>query len=233
MKLDSEFPRLTYTHRTWRDADMYFFFNESNKEEQRTATLAGKGQAQVWDLTTGEIHPISGVTGAGGSVHVPLLLEPYEAKVIVIGPVPASAAGQQPALSSATRLLEVGGDWTVDLNGKQMTTPLKSWEDLGMQSFSGPATYRKQFTAPTMPAGKRVFLEIGDVRDYARIKLNGVELEGRDWQPYRWEITKSLKPGSNDLEIQVNASSSRGSNFGRAAPKPISGLLGPVVLLTR
>src|SRR5208283_3211866 len=31
VKLDSEFPRLTYTHRSWSDADMYFFFNESDK----------------------------------------------------------------------------------------------------------------------------------------------------------------------------------------------------------
>jgi len=29
VKLDAAFPRLTYTHRSWRDADLYFFFNES------------------------------------------------------------------------------------------------------------------------------------------------------------------------------------------------------------
>ncbi len=58
VKLDAEFPRLTYAHRSWSDAEMYFFFNESNKEESRMATIAGHGQAQVWDLGTGEIHPI-------------------------------------------------------------------------------------------------------------------------------------------------------------------------------
>ncbi len=29
--LDSPLARLTYTHRNWRDGDMYFFFNESNQ----------------------------------------------------------------------------------------------------------------------------------------------------------------------------------------------------------
>jgi len=61
--LDRPWQRLTYTHRSWRDAEMYFFFNESDKEESRIATIAGRGQAQAWDLATGEIHPISGAAG--------------------------------------------------------------------------------------------------------------------------------------------------------------------------
>jgi len=216
VKLDAPFQRLTYTHRTWRDADMYFFFNESDKEESRVATVAGRGQAQVWDLATGEIHPIAGATAAGDGVSVPLLLEPYETRVIVVGPVPAGVAAAAPAIAAGAPLLEVTGDWTVDLKGQQLTTPLKSWEDLGTQSFAGPATYRKQFDAPAPPAGKRVFLEIADVRDYARVKLNGKELEPRAWQPYRWDVTSALKAGANDLEIQVNATAG-GRGF---APPP-------------
>ena len=88
VKLDAEFPRLTYTHRRWRDAEMYFFFNESNKEESRMATIAGHGQAQAWDLATGEIHPLSAATGEGDSVRFPLVLGPYETKVVVVGPLP-------------------------------------------------------------------------------------------------------------------------------------------------
>jgi len=50
-------------------------------------TIAGRGEAQVWDLGTGEIHPISAATAEGNSVRFPLVLEPYEAKVVVVGPV--------------------------------------------------------------------------------------------------------------------------------------------------
>ena len=106
----------------------------------------------------------------------------------------------------------------LDLNGKQLTTPLKSWEELGTPSFAGPATYRKQFTATAAPAGKRVFLEIADVHDYARVKLNGKELEAHAWQPYRWEVTNALKAGTNDLEIQVNAAPT--ARAGAAVPLP-------------
>ena len=92
VKLDSEFPRLTYTRRTWRDAEMYFFFNESDKAESRMATIAGRGQAQAWDLGTGEIHAISAATAEGDSVRFPLVLRPYEAKVVVVGPLPGAVA---------------------------------------------------------------------------------------------------------------------------------------------
>ena len=220
--LDSEWKRLTYTHRSYRDGDLYFFFNEGNQAQSRTATIAGRGQAQAWDLNTGEIHAISGATAEGDSVRFSLVLGPYEAKVVMVGPLPSGVAAPEPVLVSGNTLVELGGDWTLDLNGKQVTTPLKSWEALGTTSFAGPATYRKQFTVSAAPAGKRLFLEIAEVHDYARVKLNGKELEGHAWQPYRWEVTNAVKPGSNDLEVEVRATAGGrgGVPSGPGAPPP-------------
>ena len=204
MKLDAEFPRLTYTHRSWRDAEMYFFFNESNKAESRMATIAGRGQAQAWDLATGEIHPLSAATAEGDSVRFPLVLGPYEAKVVVVGPLPGGVGAPEPSFAAGSTLADLGGDWTVDLNGKQVTTPLKSWEDLGTPSFAGPATYRKQFTASAAPAGKRVFLEIADVNDYARVKLNGKELGGPRLAALSLGSDQRRETrASNELEVEV------------------------------
>ena len=233
--LDSPWQRLTYTRRSWQDAEMYFFFNESNQPESRMAAIAGRGQAQAWDLSTGEIHRIDGAVAEGDSVRFTLALGPYEAKVVVVGPLPNGAAAPEPSVAAGNTLAELGGDWTLDLNGKPLTTSLKSWEELGAPSFAGPATYRKQFTAPAAPAGKRLFLEIADVRDYARVKLNGKELEAHAWQPYRWEVTNAVKPGSNDLEVEVRATAAGGpAGGGRGpAPTPASGLLGPVRLVAR
>ena len=146
VKLDSEFPGLTYTHKTWADADMYYFFNESNHAETRMATLAGHGQAQAWDLASGEIHPMTGATAVADGVRVPLVLGPYEAKVVVVGPLPGGSpnvAAAEPSFAAGNTVAELGGDWTLNLSGKQMTTLLKSWEELGTASFAGPATYRK------------------------------------------------------------------------------------------
>jgi hypothetical protein len=235
--LDSPWQRLTYTHRSWRDGEMYFFFNESDKEESRMATVSGRGQAQVWDLGSERIHALSDATAENDSVRFPLVLEPYEAKVVVVGPLPSEARDSEPSWVSGTTLAELDGDWTLDLNGQHLATPLKSWEALGTQPFAGPAIYRKQFTAPTVPAGKKVFLEIADVRDYARIRVNGAVFDAHAWQPYRWDITASLQPGSNDLEITVFAppaagGRAAGGNRFRGVTSPVlSGLLGPVRLV--
>jgi hypothetical protein len=222
VKLDSEFQRLTYTHRQFTDGDLYFFFNESDKAEKRMATIAGHGTAQDWDLATGEIHPMLAATAAGDSVTVPLTLGPYEAKVIVVGPLAKGvAAAAEPSFVSGAPVADLSGDWKLDLNGKQLTTPIKPWEELGSTSFAGPATYSMQFTAAATPKGKHVYLEIADVHDYAHVTLNGKEVGARSFQPYRWDVTSALNKGSNDLKIEVYANVAGGGR--PAAPPPAAG----------
>jgi hypothetical protein len=214
VKLDSEFLRLTYTHRKFADGDMYFFFNESDKPETRTATIQGHGQAQDWDMATGEIHSMTAAKAEEDSVQIPLVLGPYEAKVIVVGPRPAGIAAAEPSFASGKTLEDFNGDWKLDMKGKQLTTPIKPWEELGVTSFAGPATYSLQFTAPAKPTGKHVYLEIGDVHDFAHVTLNGKEVGARSFQPYRWDVTSDLKPGKNDLKIEVYGTASQGRGAG-------------------
>ena len=219
VKLDADFPRPTYSHRKWADGDMYYFFNESNKAESRTATIAGHGVAQDWNMASGEIRAISGATAAADGIAIPLVLAPYEAKVVVVGPLPKEAAAAEPSFAAGTTLAELPGDWSLTLNGKPMITELKSWEDLGTMGFAGPATYHKQFTVAAAPRGKRVYLEIADVHDYAKVTLNGKDLGAAGWQPYRWDVTGALKKGANDLVIEVNALAAGGrGGFGGSPP---------------
>ena len=228
--LDRPCPPIIYNHRSLADAQVYFLFNESDQKQSRTAVLAGGGQAQVWDAGAGTIHPMTGATVGNGTVTVPLSLEPYEAKLIVLGPLPAGAAEPKPALAADQTLLELSGDWSLTLGDRRLTTPLKSWEDLGVSAFAGTALYRKEFTAPA--AKGPVFLECENVHDYARVRLNGVDLDAHGWRPYRWEITKALKPGANVLEIEVQGSGGGGRGAGRGGAAPVvSGLL-PAVRLT-
>jgi len=215
VKLDAEFLRLTYTHRKFADGDMYFFFNESDKAETRTATIQGHGTAQDWDLMTGEIHPMTAAVAEGDSVQVPLVLGPYEAKVIVVGPLAKGiAAAAEPSFASGTTLANFDGDWKLNLNGKELTTPIKPWEELGVSGSAGPATYSLQFTAPAKPTGKHIYLEIGEVHDFAHVTLNGKEVGARSFQPYRWDVTGDLKPGANDLKIEVYGTASQGRGAG-------------------
>jgi len=133
---------------------MYFFFNESNKEESRVATIAGHGQRRC-DLATAGDYPISAATPRA----IPCISA--GAGTLRSESRRGGAASQRGGRSGASlvagnTLVDLGGDWTLDLNGKQVTGPLKSWQDLARHRSPGPATYRKQFTVSAAPAGKRL-----------------------------------------------------------------------------
>ncbi|MBN1359977.1 MAG: hypothetical protein JW993_05265 [Sedimentisphaerales bacterium] len=78
-------PAIKYCHRRWCDADVYFFFNESTEEQKRQVTLAGTGRAQVWNAFSGGTEAIANATAQAGRIELPLVLKPYETKLVVIG----------------------------------------------------------------------------------------------------------------------------------------------------
>lgn len=74
-----------------------------------------------------------------------------------------------------------------------------------MRHFSGKATYTKnvQIPAALLGRGRVLFLDLGAVEVMARVKLNGKEL-GILWKkPFRIDITKAARAGSNALELTV------------------------------
>ena len=85
VKLDTAGPPIKYIHRSLKDGEIYFFFNESNETQTRTATLAGSGKVvEIWDAATGTIHPLDGATQTSGNVTVPLTLAGQETRFIVV-----------------------------------------------------------------------------------------------------------------------------------------------------
>jgi len=248
VKLDAACPPIKYIHRTLKDGEVYFFFNESNQTQSRTATLVGNGQVQVWDATSGTIHPLAGVVKAAGTVVVPLTLASQESRFIVIGALPAGAGEPVPTVSSSQTVAALDGDWSVTLGEKQVTTLLKSWEEMGVPSFTGTGIYKREFTPVLLPQGKRVYLDLGNVHEVACVRLNGTQLDVLPWPPYLWDVTQSIKSGVNTLEVQVRmaAAAEQRGRFGAgglggagrgaaSAPAPVaaSGLLGPVRVLAQ
>jgi hypothetical protein len=195
--LDSPCPALKYTHRAWRDADLYFFFNESDQPQSRTAEVYGHGQPQVWDAATGEIHLMTGVTAVKDSLRLPLALQPYEAKLVVIGAAPKTVAAPEPPLAGGESMIEFPVDKPV-------------------------TEFKQQVTLAFRPAGKRVYVECADVHDYASLRINGKDAGPRAWQPYRWDVTDALMVGVNRIEIQVRTLPA-GGRGGMGGPPPPAG----------
>ncbi|MDR3739770.1 MAG: glycosyl hydrolase, partial [Terracidiphilus sp.] len=84
---------------------------------------------------------------------------------------------------------------------------LTSWTDSadeGVRHYSGTAAYTTSFNLPAqLPEQARVVLDLGEVRETARVKVNGKEI-GVAWKrPFTIDVTSAVKPGTNDLKIQV------------------------------
>ena len=85
---------------------------------------------------------------------------------------------------------------------------LKSWTAMsveGVRYFSGTATYRKKLSVRPPASGERVMLDLGDVRNFAEVKVNGRRVALLWKPPYRADITEALgqKGDVADLEVRV------------------------------
>jgi hypothetical protein len=106
----------------------------------------------------------------------------------------------------------LGGAWNVNFpvkgSARQIDLPSGSWtnhSDDDVKYFSGTATYKKEFAIPAAQkaAGMRLFLDLGDVQNLARVKVNGKDL-GVLWKaPYVVDITAVAVAGTNHLELEV------------------------------
>jgi hypothetical protein len=88
---------------------------------------------------------------------------------------------------------------------------LISWSDSdveGIKYFSGTATYRTSFNAGSFhPSGPLTspayWLDLGRVKNFAEVTLNGHAFPTLWKAPFRLDVSKWLKPGSNALEVKV------------------------------
>jgi hypothetical protein len=85
---------------------------------------------------------------------------------------------------------------------------LQSWtenSDAGVKYFSGTATYRKDFEIPAelLATNRALWLDLGGVKNFAEVSLNGQPL-GLLWKPpFRVDVTAVAKTGTNNLEVKV------------------------------
>ncbi|MCX6899513.1 MAG: glycosyl hydrolase [Verrucomicrobia bacterium] len=150
---------------------------------------------------------------------------------------------------------ELTGPWEVQFALEKATfDKLEDWttrSEETIRHYSGKAIYRKTFDAPrsTLHAS-RLFLDLGRVHDLATVRLNGQTLRTLWLAPWRVDITDAIKPGRNELEIEVvNTWNNRlvgdrtlpadkrqtfvtKDSLPKNAPLVPAGLIGPVTLQT-
>ncbi|MVN21449.1 glycosyl hydrolase [Mucilaginibacter arboris] len=83
VQLEHSVPAIKYLHRNWKDAEMYFFFNEGEQDQNLKVTLNGTGKAEIWDVNSGTIKPITS-SAVNGKTQLQLVLPGHESQFIII-----------------------------------------------------------------------------------------------------------------------------------------------------
>jgi len=255
---DNRDSNVEFVHRRLKEGDIYFIDNRTNHDESIDATFRVSGVApELWRAETGTAEPVS-FKVANGRTVVPLHLEAW-GTVLVVFRSRTSETARAVADPVAIKIATLSGPWNVRFEpgrgAPQSITmdELSDWSrnpDPGVKYFSGVGTYVQTFQAQPewFKKGSRLWIDLGEVRNLAAVAVNGKNL-GQTWHaPYRVDATPALKPGANEITIQVvNAWVNRligdeqpgAAKFTFAVVKPYkadsrllpSGLLGPVTVI--
>jgi len=118
------------------------------------------------------------------------------------------------SIPAIAKPLMLSGAWQVCFStgtsaAKSMSfSELISWTEHGdpeVKFASGTATYIKEFYVPqeSLAEDTMSFLELGRVKNVARVKINGKDM-GVLWKPpFRLDATRVVMPGTNLLEVRV------------------------------
>jgi hypothetical protein len=207
-------PEVNYIHRRDGNADIYFIASRNEEPVDLQATFRVTGKApELWDPVSGETRFASAYSRSAGRTTLPLKLPSYGSMFVLFREpaeaYPPSSEGNAPEFRP---IEEITGAWDVAFDtawgGPALArfNTLVSWTERsepGIRHYSGTATYRKTIKFPPDLPGESIWLDLGKVRELAEVKLNGKSC-GITWAPpFRVDISRALKPGQNQLEIEV------------------------------
>ncbi len=219
---------LDFIHRRTDDTEIYFVANQRGAALKTDCEFRVSGkQPELWNPATGEQRALPQFRSQAGRTSVPLEFEPYGATFIVFRKdIPKLTASKQVSASEnfprLTQVQEVAGPWRVqfdpqwfyptnELSGDQVKglvvfEKLSDWNqrpEPAVKYFSGVAVYNNVFHLEKATPERSLFLDLGTVKETARVRLNGKDL-GVVWcAPWRLEISGVAKIGENTLEIEV------------------------------
>lgn len=211
MKVEESQAEVLFVHRNLGDLDIYWVDSRSEDFNKAELSFRISGKApKLWHPQTGEVYDVSWSIKDGRTV-IPYNFAPWEAFFIVFDEKTDQTKHMVPEFRN-TELLTISGPWEVAFQANRGApasatfNTLESWtenENEGIKYFSGTATYTNTFTWEEKPTSGKLMLDLGEVKDVAEVKLNGIDL-GVLWKtPFSIEITDAVKDGENTLEIKV------------------------------
>lgn len=206
---------LRYIHRRTEQADVYFVANRRDESVTAECKFRVVGKApEIWDPVSGRRWDAREYRQENEMTVLPLEFHPSGALFIVFR-TPAEATRNVGANFPARKsIAAIDGQWRVsfdpNMGGPEnvVFSQLMDWtthSEPGVKYYSGAASYKKVFHVPAAVVANRdgLRLALGDVEVMAHVVLNGDDL-GIVWtRPFSVDVSQSLRPGENELQIQV------------------------------
>ena len=194
------------------DADIYFVANTKQIEQQIMLTFQHRNRMpEIFHPEHATIEAAKSWLQADEQTQVSLSLNPREALFVVFRHhTDETGPGLElPAAKPMAEALELTGPWTVffpDMEPMTMSelTPWNESDIPEVKYFSGTARYRiyvknKKKRKP----GQTYLLDLGEVRDMAKVYVDG-QLCADLWRPpFRVDLSEVLDKGGHFIEIEV------------------------------
>ena len=208
-----------FIRRGHTDGHDYFLANLTDRTVDQWVPLGvAATSAVILDPLTGR-----GGTAAlrrkGSQIEVYLQLAPGESLVLRTARAAAATGSRWAYTAPAGTPVELTGSWQIEfLKGgperpaAATRTVLGSWTALGGETerFAGTARYRLEFdlaslarTSGTTTSAEAWALDLGDVRESARVRLNGEDVATAWSVPFIVRLGTRVRPGTNVLEVEV------------------------------
>ena len=205
---------LDYVHRRMTSGDVYYLRNGSASPSKHTVVFRAQAVApEFWDGVTGQMRQAPDVDVLpDGRTSITVELPAY-GSIFVVFPRNGQVRSKAHSTTERTLPLVLKQPWTIHFQerrgapqGPTTTTDLKSWtewEEPGIRYFSGSAIYSGTVSAPVAEKDEQIWLKFADVREIARVKVNGRDA-GTVWaKPLEIRVDPFLKEGTNRIEIEV------------------------------
>lgn len=212
------------------DGHNYFLALLSGNAIDGWETLATPAESvMIFDPLTGKKGMARTRKGINGNTEIYLQVEPGQSLLLKTFPGKVDAedwayykkAGDPYVINKGWSIEFVESEPSIE--GVFKTDTLTAWTNLPVDAAkvnTGTARYSVDFTLPDWVSADEWLLDLGDLRESARVYVNGAEA-GTVWSvPFAIEIGKLLKPGVNHLDIDVtNLPANRIADYDRKGKK--------------
>lgn len=208
---------IRYNHRSLPDREIYFISNRTDRPVEDICLFRdGTLNAELWDAVTGDIRPLNNLNKAESGISIKMKLDASQSFFVVFNKSERQESKEFNALKNfpdKQSFMNLEGDWTVAFDttwggpAKVVFESLIDWttrKEEGIRHYSGIALYSKTFDMPESSLKKSgLYLDLGIVKNMARVRLNGKDL-GVVWtSPWQVNISNAVKKKGNILEIEV------------------------------